>query len=110
MSDLALKYQTIQGELEELIVTRQKLETQFQENKIVTEEFDQLKDDTQVYKLTGNVLLPVEHFEARSNVDKRLEFIETEVKRCEENIKAKQDELENIRSELIKLRAAAQSV
>lgn len=103
MSDLAAKYQGLQGELEELIIARQKLETQLQENKIVTEEFDQLKDDTQVYKLTGNVLLPVEQSEARTNVSKRLEFIQTEIERCEKNIKDKQEQQEKIRLELTRL-------
>lgn len=56
MSELGAKYQQLQNELEEFIVARQKLETQLQENKIVNEEFDQLEEDTPVYKLTGNVL------------------------------------------------------
>ena len=102
MSDLGAQYQKVQGELEDLIMNRQKLETQLQENKIVTEEFDTLKDDTPVYKLTGNVLLPVEHDEARNNVEKRLEFINTEINRCEKNIKEKQTDLDKLRSELMK--------
>ncbi|EDO17059.1 hypothetical protein Kpol_530p29 [Vanderwaltozyma polyspora DSM 70294] len=107
MSDLANKYQKIQGELEEVIVARRQLETQLQENKIVNEEFEGLKEDTQVYKLTGNVLLPVEQFEARSNVEKRLEFIEAEIKKCEDNIKSKQTELNKLRDELMKGRGGA---
>lgn len=106
MSDLANKYQALQGELEDLIITRQKLETQLQENKIVNEEFDNLKEHTQVYKLTGNVLLPVEQLEARSNVEKRLEFIQAEIERCENNIKGKQVEQEKLRVELTKLRGS----
>lgn len=70
MSDLAAAYQALQSELEELVIARQKLETQLQENKIVSEEFSELKEDAQVYKLTGNVLLPVEQSEANSNVAK----------------------------------------
>lgn len=109
MSELGAKYQQLQNELEEFIVARQKLEAQLQENKIVNEEFDQLEEDTPVYKLTGNVLLPVEQSEARTNVDKRLEFIETEITRCEKNIRDKQEELEKMRSELIKLNNTAAS-
>ncbi|CCF60759.1 hypothetical protein KAFR_0L01490 [Kazachstania africana CBS 2517] len=105
MSELAAQYQKLQSELEELIVARQKLETQLQENKIVNDEFKSLKEETQVYKLTGNVLLPIEQDEARGNVDKRLEFIEKEITRCEGNIKSKQTEIENIRNELVKLRS-----
>ncbi|CAI4035116.1 hypothetical protein SMKI_12G2560 [Saccharomyces mikatae IFO 1815] len=107
MSELGTKYQHLQGELEEFIVARQKLETQLQENKIVNEEFDQLEENTPVYKLTGNVLLPVDQSEARGNVDKRLEFIEAEITRCEKNIKDKQEQLEKVRNDLIKLNNAA---
>ncbi|CCK68703.1 tubulin-binding prefolding complex subunit YKE2 KNAG_0B02610 [Huiozyma naganishii CBS 8797] len=109
MSNPAAKYQKAQSALEELIVARQKLETQLQENKIVIEEFDALKEDSKVYKLTGSVLLPVDQDEARTNVDKRLEFINGEIDRCEENIKEKQETLEGLRSELMKLQAAAQA-
>ncbi|CAB4253959.1 similar to Saccharomyces cerevisiae YLR200W YKE2 Subunit of the heterohexameric Gim/prefoldin protein complex involved in the folding of alpha-tubulin, beta-tubulin, and actin [Maudiozyma barnettii] len=102
MSDLAAQYQKVQGDLEDLIMNRQKLETQLQENKIVTEEFETLKDETPIYKLTGNVLLPVEQDEARTNVDKRLEFINGEIDRCEKNIKDRQGELDRLRNELMK--------
>ncbi|AET39741.1 tubulin-binding prefolding complex subunit YKE2 Ecym_4721 [Eremothecium cymbalariae DBVPG len=105
VEQVAAKYTQLQGELEQLIVTRQKLETQLQENKIVNEELQSLKEDKQVYKLTGGVLLPVEHEEANSNVSKRLEFIQGEIDRCEGNIKNKQQELEQARDELIKLRS-----
>lgn len=105
MSELAAHYQRLQGELENLIVARQKLETQLQENKIVDDEFNGLKADSKVYKLTGNVLLPVEQEEARVNVNKRLEFIQTEIDRCENNIKGKQEEQEKVKTELIKLRS-----
>ncbi|AAS51082.1 ACL146Cp [Eremothecium gossypii ATCC 10895] len=101
---VATKYTQLQGELEELVVTRQKLETQLQENKIVNEELQALQPETQVYKLTGGVLLPVEQEEAEGNVSKRLEFIEGEIRRCEQNIKQKQEEMEGARAALVKLR------
>lgn len=102
MSDIGAQYQKVQGELEDFIMNRQKLETQLQENKIVVEEFETLKAETQVYKLTGNVLLPVEQDEARGNVDKRLEFINGEIDRCEKSIKEKQTELEKLRDEIMR--------
>ncbi|SCV99784.1 LAFE_0B02432g1_1 [Lachancea fermentati] len=105
-NDITAKYTSLQHELEEHVIARQKLETQLQENKIVQDEFETLKEDSQVYKLTGNVLLPVEQDEAKSNVLKRLEFINTEIKRCEDNIKSKQTQLEQLRSEIIKLQAS----
>lgn len=104
MADITTKYQKTQSELEDFILARQKLETQLQENKIVQEEFNSLKDDSKIYKLTGNVLLPVEISEANMNVQKRLEFINQEIERCENNIKTKQEELEKVRSQLVQSR------
>ena len=104
MADITTKYQKTQSELEDFILARQKLETQLQENKIVQEEFNSLKDDSKIYKLTGNVLLPVEASEANMNVQKRLEFINQEIERCENNIKTKQEELEKVRSQLVQSR------
>ena len=100
-SAVATKFQQLQSDLEELMVARQRLETQLQENKIVMEEFDTVKEDTKIYKLTGNVLLPVEQEEARGNVVKRLEFINREIERCEKNIKEKQEEINKVRGQLI---------
>ncbi|CDO93818.1 unnamed protein product [Kluyveromyces dobzhanskii CBS 2104] len=105
---IAQEYTKLQSELEELIVARQKLETQLQENKIVSDEFEGLKDDATVYKLIGGVLLPVEMFEAKGNVEKRLEFIEAEIKRCETNIEAKQQDVALARDGLMKLRSQQQ--
>ena len=104
MADITTKYQKTQSELEDFILARQKLETQLQENKIVQEEFNSLKNDSKIYKLTGNVLLPVEASEANMNVQKRLEFINQEIERCENNIKTKQEELEKVRSQLVQSR------
>lgn len=103
---LSMQYTTMQSELEDLVIARQKLETQLQENKIVQDEFDTLRDESQVYKLTGGVLLPVEQEEAKGNVEKRLQFIKNEITRCEENIKEKQTQLERLRNELVRLRTA----
>ncbi|SCU89240.1 LADA_0E14400g1_1 [Lachancea dasiensis] len=108
MQALTANYTASQQELEDLVIARQKLETQLQENKIVQDEFGTLKDDTKVYKLTGNVLLPVEQFEAKNNVSKRLEFITGEIKRCEENIKNKQTAQDQMRAEIMKAQQAAQ--
>ncbi|KAH3902644.1 related to Prefoldin subunit 6 [Saccharomycodes ludwigii] len=90
-----------QNELQELIIARQKLETQFQENKIVQEELKKTTDESNIYKLTGGVLLPVEKNEAEINVDKRLEFIKEEIEKCEKNIQNKQTSLEKLKNELL---------
>lgn len=60
---------------------RHKLDTQLNENTVVKEELDLLGPDAGVYKLIGPVLVKQDHEEARENVDKRLEYISTELKR-----------------------------
>lgn len=53
------------------------------ENEAVMAEFKMLDDDAKVYKLVGPVLAKQELSECRSNVSKRIEFIEKEVARLE---------------------------
>ena len=45
-----------------------------------------LKGDEKVYKLVGPVLMSVDLDESRENVGKRLEFIETEIKKIDSAI------------------------
>lgn len=66
-------------ELEGLVEARQKLESQQQENKGVQSEFNQLDDESNIYKLVGHVLLKQEKTEALMAVNGRLEFIEKEM-------------------------------
>jgi prefoldin beta subunit len=44
-----------------------------------SQEFAELEDDAKIYKLVGPVLLKQERAEAVMNVDKRLEFIQSEM-------------------------------
>lgn len=91
------EYNKLQNELETQVINRQKLETQLQENLIVDTEFKNLKNDnSKIFKLTGNVLLPIDEEEAKINVEKRLEFIKDEIKKCE-------DKIANIRLNISKL-------
>lgn len=66
-------------ELEGLVDARQKLESQQQENQGVQAEFNQLDDDSNIYKLVGPVLLKQDKTEATMAVNGRLEFIEKEM-------------------------------
>ncbi|CAN6598339.1 prefoldin subunit 6 [Trichomonascus vanleenenianus] len=102
------EFNAIQQEYSGYVASRQQLETQLQENKIVKEEFDTLKDDgAKIYKLIGPVMVPQEHVEAKTNVAKRLEFIEGEIKRVEGQMSATQKKLQDKRDELIKLQDEA---
>jgi prefoldin beta subunit len=59
-----------------------------------------LKDDSKIYKLIGPVLVPQDRPEANSNVEKRLEFIQGEVKRVDDLINTSQKKLEEKRNEV----------
>lgn len=74
----------VRAELEGLVDARQKLESQQQENQGVQSEFNQLDDESSIYKLVGPVLLKQDKTEALMAVNGRLEFIEKEmwVARC----------------------------
>lgn len=76
---ISLEFNKLQTELQELLSSRQQLETQFQENSIVLNEFKALEGDAKIYKLTGPVLLPQDKNEANLNVEKRIEFIKSEM-------------------------------
>jgi chaperonin cofactor prefoldin len=56
-----------------------KLAQQENENELVLNELKLLGDDSAVYKLVGPVLIKQDLDEARSNVEKRLQFIGDEM-------------------------------
>ena len=46
---------------------------------VTFQELDQVKPENTVYKMIGPVLVPQEQGEAKANVDKRLEFIKSDM-------------------------------
>jgi prefoldin beta subunit len=62
-----------------LATQRQQYAQQANENNMVKQELDLVGDDAKVYKLIGPVLLKQEVAEAKTNVKKRLEFINNEL-------------------------------
>ncbi|GME80977.1 unnamed protein product [Ambrosiozyma monospora] len=101
IEQLSKSFSQLQSNLSDLVVTRRQLETQFQENKIVKDEFNKLDDESKIYKLVGPVLLPQDSNEANMNVDKRIEFIKGEIDRVEAKIAGIQKDMEKTRTELI---------
>ncbi|KAG4999290.1 hypothetical protein JHK87_020362 [Glycine soja] len=57
---------------------RKKYTVQLGENELVLKELDLLKDDANVYKLIGPVLVKQDLAEANANVRKRIEYISAE--------------------------------
>ncbi|KAI9886626.1 MAG: hypothetical protein M1823_001540 [Watsoniomyces obsoletus] len=101
-------FQKLQEDLRDSIAARQKLESQRQENQGVQKEFAGLKDDANIYKLVGPVLLKQEKTEATLAVDGRLEFIDKEIQRIEKQIAESQEKSERKKMEIIQLQTQMQ--
>ncbi|XP_068106286.1 prefoldin subunit 6 [Hyperolius riggenbachi] len=97
------KYQQLQKDISSSMAARQKLEAQVTENNIVKEELALLDDSNTVYKLIGPVLVKQDMEEAKSTVDKRLQYINGEIKRYETMLKEMEQKSEQQRSTLTKL-------
>ena len=106
---ISLEFSNAQRNLNELMTARSTLETQYQENKIVLSEFDHLNEDSKIYKLTGPILMPQDYNEAKLNVNKRIEFIEGEIKRVETKIGDEEKKIEAYREKLIAIRTKMNS-
>lgn len=73
----------LQGKKSKQIEARHQLGAQTAENELVRSELEQLEDGAKVYKLIGPALVSQEPADAKVIVQKRLEFIAKETKRCE---------------------------
>ncbi|KAJ1976664.1 Prefoldin subunit 6, partial [Dimargaris cristalligena] len=63
-------------------------------------EFKLLEKDANVFKLIGPVLVKQDQAEAKTNVDKRIEYIAAEIKRVEGQIKDLSERQDKKRQEL----------
>ncbi|WOO78880.1 Prefoldin subunit 6 [Vanrija pseudolonga] len=77
-------FQKLESDMAGTIEARQRLDAQLSENQ---QEFEGLKAHNTVFKLIGPGLVPQDQAEARANVQKRLEFIKSEITRVEKQIK-----------------------
>ena len=106
------------------------MESQFRENELVLKELKLLKPGSKVYKQIGPALILQEQVEATSNIEKRIDFIKTEMydnclkysskwpyltpfspassKRVEVLIKESEEKQEKKRDELIKMQQEMQ--
>ncbi|PKI83136.1 hypothetical protein MVES_002728 [Malassezia vespertilionis] len=97
----ATKFQEIQTQFESVVDSQQQLLSQLSENQQVQKEFGSLAPDARVYKRTGPVLLPQDFKEARVNVEKRIEFIQNEIKRVEDKIQSLGTQRDTIRNDIL---------
>ncbi|KAI4204304.1 MAG: hypothetical protein LQ350_001284 [Teloschistes chrysophthalmus] len=100
LQNLSDEYQKLQTDLQPLVASLQRLESQSQENLSVQKEFSNLSDDSKIYKLIGPVLLKQEKAEAESAVEGRLGWIEGEIKRVSSQIEDLQSKSEKKKMEV----------
>ncbi|CAK4082342.1 unnamed protein product [Aphanomyces euteiches] len=93
-------YRALQEEVSVLANQRQLYAQQQNENSMVKQELDLLDDNAKVFKLVGPVLLKQDTSEAKSNVSKRLEFIQNEMEKVEKKLAAKEEEAVKIRQNI----------
>ncbi|UOH84912.1 hypothetical protein LQV05_001727 [Cryptococcus neoformans] len=109
-----ISFQKIEDELASVIEARQRLDSQLSENELVLKEFNLLKSHNAVYKLIGPALVPQDSSEAKVNVEKRLEFIRSEIipnsKRVESQLKEIEDKAGRKKEEIIVLQQQFQAL
>ncbi|GAA6017817.1 hypothetical protein JCM11491_004633 [Sporobolomyces phaffii] len=88
------EFTKLQGDYSKAVENRQRLDAQKTENEGVKKEFSTLAPENQVYKLIGPILMKQDQDEAKHNVEKRLEWIDGEIKRTETNLKSLEGKLE----------------
>ncbi|KAG8725397.1 hypothetical protein FRC09_000038 [Ceratobasidium sp. 395] len=121
-------YQKLQDDLQTAVESRQRLDAQLNENELVKkvcagvfpvreskrsglsiEEFATLKSHNTVYKLVGPVLVKQDQEEAKSNVNKRLEYIRGEISRVETQISDFTKKSEKSKNEIVTIQAVMQA-
>ncbi|EKX51004.1 hypothetical protein GUITHDRAFT_161770 [Guillardia theta CCMP2712] len=100
----AKAYQSLQQEHAKMGQTYSKLLAQQNENNMVLDEL-KLIDGGAVYKLVGPVLLSQDPEEAKSNVEKRLQYIGDEMKRTQNHVIDLEKKMEEKRNKLQQLQA-----
>jgi len=84
------------------------LTSQKSENESVLKEFESLEEEANIWKLTGPLMVKQDKGGAFANVEKRLEFIKSELVKVEENIKKQETEFETKRQELLTIQSQMQ--
>ncbi|VDK84620.1 unnamed protein product [Onchocerca ochengi] len=100
------KYKQFEKDREKNVHNRQQLEGQLTENNLVKTELDLLEDGATVYKLIGPALVKQNLIEAKQNVEKRIDYITTEIKRLEELMADAATKQENQKQTVMRLQNA----
>ncbi|XP_042875502.1 prefoldin subunit 6-like [Penaeus japonicus] len=103
-------YKKVQKDLTKTNGLRSQLDGQLNENKVVKEELDLIDDSAVVYKLIGPSLIRQDLEEARQNVNKRIDYIQQEIKRHENSMQKLEKEAEGKRDNLNKIQQQMQQL
>jgi prefoldin beta subunit len=90
------------------IDSRQQLDAQRSENELVKEELGNLDGDAGVYKLIGPVLVSQDQADAKMIVDKRLDYINSELKRVDAAIDVLDKQEDDTRGKVMDLQRKIQ--
>ncbi|GAA5881446.1 hypothetical protein JCM16303_005654 [Sporobolomyces ruberrimus] len=101
LQSLTGEFTKLQSDYSKAVENRQLLDAQKSENEGVKKEFSSLTPDNNVYKLIGPILMKQDQDEAKHNVEKRLEWIDGEIKRTESNLRSLEGKLEAKRLEVV---------
>ena len=104
------KFKVLQQEVNKYRSDLQFVLGQRTENEMVQQELDLIGNDGVVYKRIGPVLLQQQVDEARQTVQKRLEFIKSEIDQIESKVTAKEKEGNEIAVKVQQMQAQLQQV
>ncbi|GAB2228691.1 hypothetical protein Droror1_Dr00022814 [Drosera rotundifolia] len=88
---------------------RKKYTVQLGENELVLKELELLKEDANVYKLIGPVLVKQDLAEANANVKKRIEYISAELKRLDATLQDMEEKQNSKKEGILKIQQRIQS-
>ncbi|KAL7409354.1 Prefoldin beta-like protein [Mrakia frigida] len=109
LEEATVVFQKLQSDLSKAVEARQRLDSQRSENEGVLKEFALLQPHNTVYKLIGPGLVKQDQEEAKTNVDKRLEFINKEILRLEDSLKDLSSRSEKKKLEIVALQGQYQA-
>ncbi|KAK1302123.1 hypothetical protein QJS10_CPB12g00535 [Acorus calamus] len=98
------------GEISKNHQVRKQYTIQLGENELVLKELDLLKEDANVYKLIGPVLVKQDLAEANANVRKRIEYISAELKRLDGSLQDLEDQQNSKKSAVMKIQQKIQTL
>eukprot|EP00927_Polykrikos_kofoidii_P079859 TRINITY_DN76695_c0_g1_i1.p1 TRINITY_DN76695_c0_g1~~TRINITY_DN76695_c0_g1_i1.p1 ORF type:complete len:135 (+),score=45.56 TRINITY_DN76695_c0_g1_i1:91-495(+) len=102
------QFKSLQEQVQKNYESRMGQIAQQQETQLVKEEFDNLEDGAVVYKLVGPVLVKQGIDDAKSNVEKRLDYITGELDRSNKIISTMEADMQAKQQLLIKLQQELQ--